>query len=105
MQFDEFYLVQMVKSDQRINFSRRRARAVPRARVGAAKNIFIAFLVELGNFKHFEPYLFFSPKIANLAIWRDQIENLGKIFNCPARDRTANHLHARLTLYLHTTVP
>ena len=39
--------------------------------IGLGQNFFIAFLDELGNFKHFETYFFlaiFGPKIADLAI-------------------------------------
>ena len=44
---------------------------------GWTLNFFIAFLDELGNFKHFETYFFlaiFGPKIANLAIWRSPVQ-------------------------------
>ena len=44
-----------------------RARRSARARVTLRQKFFIAFLDELGNFKHFEPYLFFWSKVRQSA--------------------------------------
>ena len=48
-----------------------RARTIARARVTLRQKIFIAFLDELGNFKHFETYFFFGDFWAKKSpIWR-----------------------------------
>ena len=49
-----------------------RAGTARSTRAGAGENIFIAFLAELGNFKHFEPHLFFGkfwPFLALRPLW------------------------------------
>ena len=45
-----------------------RARASARARVTLRQKIFIAFLDELDNSKHFEPYLFFGRFLIKSAV-------------------------------------
>ena len=59
-----------------------RARTPARARVTLRQKIFIAFLDELGNFKHFETYFFWrflGQKIAILAIWSPPVAPDGQI--------------------------
>ena len=57
-----------------------RSPVAPGRQIG--EKFFIAFLDELGNFKHFETYFFWrflGQKIANLAIWRPPVAPDGQI--------------------------
>ena len=56
----EFWISHLIENGPKVTFARRARGYLAVLARGARAKFFIAFLAELGNFKHFEPYFFLA---------------------------------------------